>query len=463
MTSQEDYSQNLKTLFGLMESLTSEPSYKSIRQVHGENDSLKQQIEMQSQEIKTLTRTVGRLQQSLDSETETVKDKSAQLAKLENVKKTLTGERDAEKAKVAEKEKRLRENANAVSELQARLKMSDNSINKLKERVKEKENQLNEKSSFFNKVSTELERKKSEMATMSEKLNALLQYSCAMTTASDEAISKEVGKVFKTVHSLAKTFFSGDLSKSVLGDESLWMDVHEKIRWLPLPASNTPDAKHMRIAACIAALGSRFFQLIFVPVYQQSDTGELSDLLSNLATADTRRETYLRSILLGVLPEEQISIRNQRTAEIVDDVCTGIGCLLEDQKKAAFRVRVEEACKVAAECWQNIRFMETKVNPFMPIYEGMEDNAEHSIDEYWLPRAKLARYCCDPPPTQKSTRKHEYLVPISPGLLNMDIGITMATIFGVILLVALIWALFFGVLRSMNEQGQSDKDEGTPC
>ncbi|RYP22760.1 hypothetical protein DL767_008987 [Monosporascus sp. MG133] len=543
MASQVDYSQNLKTLFELMETLTSEPSYNSVRQVHGENDSLKQHIEMQSQEITTLTRTVGRLQQSLDSETETVKEISAQLTKLENVNKTLTGERDAEKAKVAEKEKRLQENANAVSELQGKLKVSANSINKLKDIVKEKDNKQNETSSLLNKVGTELEGKKAEMVTMSEKLKALTQYSCVMTTASDDAISKEVRRVFKTVHNLAKNFFSENLSKSVLGDDDLWKEIHDQIRWLPLPASNTLDAKQMRIAACIAALGSRFVQLIFVPVYQQSETGELSALLSSLATADAPRETHLRSVLLDVLPEEQTSIRTQRTADIVSDVCGGIGRLLEDQKKAAFRDGVEEACKVAAECWQKIRRLKTKVDPFMPPPEGIEDTAEQSTDEFWLPvplslgpptdkspessgkasgskgapnghelptiepsdvrsfiwpafiigervlekgfvllksqakaareelrskRAtrktpKLASHCRDPPQIQKSTRKHEHLVPRSPGPLNMEIGITMATIFGIIILVALIWALFFGVLRSMNKQGQSDKDEGTPC
>ncbi|RYO91937.1 hypothetical protein DL764_008219 [Monosporascus ibericus] len=385
MAPQVDYSQNLKTLFGLMDALTSEPSYKAIRQVHGENDSLKQQIETQSQEIKVLTRTVGRLQQSLDSETETLKGTSAQLAKLENVKKTLTGERDAEKAKVAEKEKRLQENAKAVSELQEKLKVSANSINNLKEIVKKKDNQQNEKSSLLSKVSTELEGKKAEMTTMSEKLKALSQYSCAMTTASDEVISKELGRVFTTVQNLAETFFSQSLHKDILGDDNLWKDIQEQIRWLPLPASNSSEAKQMRIAACIAALGSRFVRLIFVPVYQQSDTGELSGLLSSLAAADAPRETYLRSVLLDVLPDEQTSIRKQRTIEIVSAVCTGIGRLLEDQKKAAFRDSVERACKVADECWQKIRRLKMKVDPFMPLSESIEDGAEQFTDEFWLP------------------------------------------------------------------------------
>ncbi|RYP75034.1 hypothetical protein DL771_002682 [Monosporascus sp. 5C6A] len=424
-------------------------------------------IEMQSQENETLTRTVGKLQQSLDSKTETAKDLSAQLAKLEDAKKTLASERDAEKAKVAEKEKRLQENAKAVSELQGKLKSSTNSISKLKDMVKEKENQQKETSSLLNKVSKELEGKKAEMATTSEKLKALSQYSCAMATASDEAISKELGRIFATVNNLAKTFFSENLSRSVLGDDDLWKDIDEQIRWLPLPASNTLDAKQMRIAACIAALGSRFVQLIFVPVYQQSDTGGLSGLLSSLAAADAPRETYLRSVLLDVLPEDQTSIRKQRIAEIVRAVCTGIGRLLEDQKKAAFRDGVEEACNVAAECWQKIRLLKTKVDPFMPLSEGIED-AEHFTDEFWqpvplplgLPTNKssqptsqasqlLLRSASNP----KSTRKHDHLVPGPPRTLIMEIGITMATIFGVILLVALIWALFFGDQSMANIQG----------
>ncbi|RYO77672.1 hypothetical protein DL766_004732 [Monosporascus sp. MC13-8B] len=478
---------------------------------------------MQTQEIKTLTRSVGRLQQDLDSKTEAAKNMSAQSAQLENAKKTLTGELHAEKAKVAEKDKRLQENAKAVSELQGKLKTHTNSINKLKDTVKERETEQKETSSRLNKVSKELEEKKAEMAKMSEKLKALSQYSCTMNTASDEAISKEVGRLFTTVHDLARTFFSENLSRNVLDDDNLWKSIHKQIGWLPLPASNTPDAKQMRIAACIAALGSRFFRLIFVPVYLQSDTGELqsdagesqsdagelSGLLSNLAAADPPREAYLRSVLLDVLPEEQIRIRKQRTAEIVNAVCTGIGRLLEEQKRAEFRDRVEEACKAAVECWQKLRLLKTKVDPFMP--DVTEDTAEHITDEYWLPLgppankspepngtapvtnevpnghkipaiepsdvknfiwpafiigeriAKLPSHCCDPPPTQKLARQTRNPVSGVPITLTMEIGITMAMIFGAILLVALIWALFFGVLRSMNRQDQQDKAEGMAC
>ncbi|RYP86378.1 hypothetical protein DL769_000762 [Monosporascus sp. CRB-8-3] len=390
MTSQVDYSRDLKTLFGLIDSLKSDPSYNSIRQVLGENDSLKQQVGEESQDLEALTRTVGRLQQSLDSETERGKEKSTQLGELKTINKTLTGERDTEKEKVAEKEKRLQENAKAVSELQAKLKASTNTINKLKDSIKEKENQCKETSSLLNKVTTELKEKKAEVATMSEKYKALSQYSCVMNTASDEVISKEVGRLFTTVHNLAKTFFSESLSRSVLDDDNLWKDIHDQIKWLPLPPSNTPDAKQMRIAACIAALGSRFVRLIFVPVYlqsdtgeQQSDAGELSGLLSNLAAADAPREAYLRSVLLDVLPDEQDRIRKQRTIDIVNAVCTGIGRLLDEQKKAAFRDGVEEACRAAAECWQKLRLLKTKVDPFMP--EATEETAENVTDEYWLP------------------------------------------------------------------------------
>ncbi|RYP14590.1 hypothetical protein DL765_006261 [Monosporascus sp. GIB2] len=366
---------------------------------------------MQTQEIKTLTRSVGRLQQELDSKTEAEKNISAQSAKLENAKKNLTDELNAEKVKVAEKDKRLQENAKAVSELQGKLKACTNSINKLRDTVKEKETEEKETSSRLVKLSTELEEKKSEMATMSEKLKSLSQYSCEMKTASSEAISKEVRRLFTTVYDLAKTFFSENLSRSVLDDDRPWRHIHKQIRWLPLPASNTPDAKQMRIAACIAALGSRFARLIFVPVYLQSDAGELlsdasellsdagellsdagepqpdegwlSGLLFNLAAADAPREAYLRSVLLDVLPDKQARIRKQRTAEIVNAVCTGIGQLLDEPKRAEFRNRVEDACEAAAACWQKIRQLKTKVHAFMP--DVTEDIAENVTDKYWLP------------------------------------------------------------------------------
>lgn len=191
--------------------------------------------------------------------------------------------------------------------------------------------------------------------------------------------------MFETVHGLATTFFSDGLPKAVLDNPELWTNFRSRITWLPLPATNTSEAKQMRIAACIGALGSMLAALIFVPVYVEPDNGEITKFLSDVSFYDHKREVHLRSVFLDAKPDEQDAIRQRRTVVIGEKIYKTFGQLLHDDKKSLFKAKLQETCTIAVTNWEFIRQCEIKVDTLYPPFDPTEQAATEFNEKNWNP------------------------------------------------------------------------------
>ena len=166
----------------------------------------------------------------------------------------------------------------------------------------------------------------------------------------------------------------------------MWKDLKERIKWLPLIRSNTPDAKRMRIAACVGALGSMLAGIIFVPVYLEPDMGDVKSLLTDLYMTDKPREQHLRSVLLSTSVDTQVDIRRDRVRQIAETIWFTFGRLIEEEgRKTAFKEDLMQMCTAAAECWDFVRRARVKVDTIYPAFEDTEETAEQFTDRYWLP------------------------------------------------------------------------------
>lgn len=210
----------------------------------------------------------------------------------------------------------------------------------------------------------------------------------ATTTDPLSFISKQkLGETFDAVHSFAMRFFYQNLNKSVLEDGTVWEHLRNRITWLPLLPSNSPDAKRMRVAACIGKLGSMLAELIFVPVYVNPDMGEVRSLLTDLYVTDTDhlQEKHLRGVLLSVLPDVQQDIKTKRIQKIIEKISLIFDRLLDDETRDEFKEELVQTCKVAAECWGFVRQAQIKVDTVLPVFQNTEETAEQFTDMNWLP------------------------------------------------------------------------------
>jgi hypothetical protein len=124
----------------------------------------------------------------------------------------------------------------------------------------------------------------------------------------------------------------------------------------------------MRIAAVVAIIVWSLAQYIYQPTYLLQ-CNELSDLMACLADDDPARETYLRSVLLPVLPSRQKSHGRRRIEQVVLDVMAGLSPVLSEGKQKELRSSLEVVCKQVCGQWMRLQLLDERVEPSFDAYD----------------------------------------------------------------------------------------------
>jgi hypothetical protein len=74
---------------------------------------------------------------------------------------------------------------------------------------------------------------------------------------------------------------------------------------IPIPQSNTVDAKNMRVAAILAILARSVDRNIFQPTYHLDFNSGLRELFVQQAAKNSKRESCCRAFLLPMFPQYQ--------------------------------------------------------------------------------------------------------------------------------------------------------------
>jgi len=161
---------------------------------------------------------------------------------------------------------------------------------------------------------------------------------------------------------------------------SVWKafrDREQLDRLIPLPQSNSPSAKQMRIAATLAILARCINQHIFQPTYLLDEQDEIRWRLVRLAVEDSRKESFYRAVLLPMFPE--IQAKNAATAieRVVREVSWSIRSLVSDTQYDRFKLGLEDVVRQAHRAWQLVQRSREKFEPFF--------EPRHDDDIEWQP------------------------------------------------------------------------------
>lgn len=193
----------------------------------------------------------------------------------------------------------------------------------------------------------------------------------------------------------------------ILQDPSCWTNLrnspylkHATQLQIPLPQSNTPAAKGMRISAVLAVLSRAMHKHLFRPVYLLDDDDEnLVKFLRALEDEDPTREAHMRATLMSMMPERQEEQGARRVKMVVREVSWLVQHLLGALQFEAFCSGLEAACRLACEQWMRIQHAQMKIEPYFgPPYddfdwqvlelpefaeaaEGGRDGGGHATDE----------------------------------------------------------------------------------
>ena len=175
--------------------------------------------------------------------------------------------------------------------------------------------------------------------------------------------------------------FRPDIDDTILSDPSCWNNLrnspylkHATQLQVPLPQSNSPAAKGMRISAVLAVLSRALHRHLFRPVYVVEDDDEsIVSFLRVLEDEDPAREAHMRATFLAMMPERQIEEGARRVQTVVREISWLVQHLLGSLQFESFCSGLEAACKLSCEQWMRIQLASMKIEPYFgPPYDDFD-------------------------------------------------------------------------------------------
>ncbi|OAQ71919.1 hypothetical protein VFPPC_12037 [Pochonia chlamydosporia 170] len=129
---------------------------------------------------------------------------------------------------------------------------------------------------------------------------------------------------------------------------------------IPLPASNTEDAKRMRVVAGLMVYGKALVNNVFRPTYN-TQSHQLDEVLHLTAAQNPSQETFIRAVLLKAAPEKQQQNRESCVELAVQEVLVVVDPWI--QNKLEFRSELKHICDRASTAWAQVQLLESRVRP----------------------------------------------------------------------------------------------------
>lgn len=273
------------------------------------------------------------------------------------------------------------ERADRIQTLEGELEDMTATANDVKARVEFLETELGVVTGKAEQLQTDLTAASEDLRGKNERLAELDGYRVSLRSESEDTYVQVLDTIWTSIAGLVETQFRQDLDRSVLEDESCWANLRQSeylknARQIPLPQSNSPAAKQMRVAAVLAVLSRSLHRYIFRPAYLADNyEGDecLVGILRTIACENPTREEHTRATLLALLPEKQKAAAGKRVAAVVREVSWSVQHLLSALQYEAFCTGLETACKLACVQWMRIQVAQMKIEPYFgPPYDNWD-------------------------------------------------------------------------------------------
>ncbi|CZR55872.1 uncharacterized protein PAC_05760 [Phialocephala subalpina] len=277
---------------------------------------------------------------------------------LDQVKKSL--EKEEEKVTAANAE---------ITKLQQSLKEKDESLRNLNTKVSNTDNQLQD-----------LKEKNASLLQNTTRLSELEGF--AKELHEDETWIKQLDTMWESARQLVNSYLKEDVPEDKLKNLGTrlktWKEFRESrvLNRLPLPRSNSPAAKQMRIAAMLTIIARCIDQHIFHPTYilgeDKDKDGGIRPLLADLATTDSKKESHLRGLLLSIEPKKQAENASKRVGQVVAEVAPYAQDVLSAAQFKKFKSGLKQVVQQALEAWQIAQCTREKFELFFALDDDFE-------------------------------------------------------------------------------------------
>ncbi|KAF7525469.1 hypothetical protein G7054_g11057 [Neopestalotiopsis clavispora] len=270
--------------------------------------------------------------------------------------------------------KQLQESVEHCSSLQIDVNVKSSDLESLQVSLDEEKSALAAAQVALEKATTNLRLTRDDLDKKNTRLGELDTLSFKMRSPPQVQTQQHLQNMFTLSSRWAESLFANDLEETYFtapNASTNWakMRSHGRVhRMIPLPLSNTREAKKMRAAAALAILAWALAQYVFQPTYLLQ-CNELCDLLGGLADDDPAREHYLRSVLLPVLPPRQKANGKRRIEQVVTEVFAAVSPVLPAGRHDEVRGGLEAICKQICGQWMRLQLLDDKIEPSFDAYD----------------------------------------------------------------------------------------------
>ncbi|RSL39892.1 hypothetical protein CEP54_016236 [Fusarium duplospermum] len=341
--------------------------FKRLKGMCQENTGLKKNInELQTayeQNIKALTRSDNKWQ------SEHNKLKEVDSARDDAVKQ-LKDERQASQA-LKDRVRNMEEHVKTVTATSKSWESRAVELgNKEKAKATHLENAQKEKERLEEELKStqkQLKSKTSELGQVQDKFKLIRSFVVELESLVEK--ETEVRSLLANFFDLAlkhmETFLCSNLDNACFADHSHWKELRVQVsskQRVPLPASNSPAAKQMRIVAGLIIFGEALAEYIFRPTHITHD-GELDEVLGHLGTQNPLQEMYTRSALLKMLPDRQEKNQEAAVKSVVTHVSGVLSILVPSSRRGEFESGLKHVSGQICRGWSKVQQLEERVRP----------------------------------------------------------------------------------------------------
>ncbi|KAH8912718.1 hypothetical protein BR93DRAFT_857816, partial [Coniochaeta sp. PMI_546] len=306
----------------------------------------------------------------------------ANLTELTGAKEKLEAELLDANTKIEEHVTQAEVNAEEILALKSTIEERIAELRNLKDELTRMTSTAEEARTRGDSLETELkDMSAQDLESMNARLIELDSYRVSLRSETEDTYVQILDTIWTSIAGLVETQFRQDLDHSVLTDDSCWANLRQSeylkhARQIPLPQSNSPAAKQMRVAAVLAVLSRALHRYIFRPVYlTENGAGDegIVNMLRAIACDNAVREEHTRATLLAMLPDKQKAAAAKRVSIVVREVSWSVQHLLSALQYEAFCTGLETACKLACVQWMRIQAARMKIEPYFgPPYDDYD-------------------------------------------------------------------------------------------
>ncbi|EXL72297.1 hypothetical protein FOPG_12141 [Fusarium oxysporum f. sp. conglutinans race 2 54008] len=386
----QDTSDAINQLVTLLHQYCSEGGFDTLKGVVGENEELK--------------RDKARLQTAYDTNIEALSRHKTEFERQKVDFEKQIGSQKAQneailKAKQAADES-IKKRQAELTALQEKLEMQSSSAKQLMNEIKKKESMINALEATNASQQENLTKAEKESATFQSAKESMQKRVNGLTTSLDEVRGRlttfhsfvvkldnfearrgEVGDALDSILRNALSFVESSigiaLDEACLTDIAVWgrLRNHASIqRTIPLPASNSPAAKQMRVAAGLRIYSMALADHVFKSTYLTQNS-DFEDVLRDLETEDPLHEAFTRAVLLKIQPARQTRNREARAKMVADQVSDAIADLVPPSQKETLKARLYQVSLEACNAWLVIQQLLEPVRPVFSLH----------MPEDWVP------------------------------------------------------------------------------